>query len=62
MLLLDPLHPRSRSQIHYKLGLLLHLHDLVIYLLPHHLRVLGVNIGNLVLVGFLEDRLDHFMI
>jgi hypothetical protein len=65
MLLLDPLRLhllKSRNRIHYKLVLLLHLHDLVTYLLPHHLRVLGVNIGNPVLVDFLDDRSDHFMI
>jgi hypothetical protein len=61
MLLLDPLHPPHRNRIHYKLALLLLLHDLVIYLLPHHLRVLVVNIGNLVLVDFLDDRLDPIM-
>ena len=61
MLLLAPLllHLlKSRDQILYKPALLLHLHDLVIYLLLPLLRVLAENIGNLVLVDFLEDRLD----
>jgi hypothetical protein len=64
MLLLDPLRLhllKSRNRIHYKPALLL-LHDLVIYLLPHHLRALEGNIENLVLADFLDDRSDHFMI
>jgi hypothetical protein len=64
MLLLDPLRLhllKSRNRVLYRPALLLHLHDLVIHLLPHHLRVLGVNIGNPVLADFLDDRLDPIM-
>jgi len=62
MLPLDHLHPPSRSRIHYNLAPLLLLLDLGIYLLPHHLRVLEGNIGNLVSVDFLDDKLNYSMI
>jgi hypothetical protein len=64
MLLLDPLRPhllKPRNRIHYKLALLLHLHDLVVHLLLPLLKVLVGNIGNLVLVDCLDDRLDSVM-
>jgi hypothetical protein len=60
-LLLDPLHPPPRNRIHCKLVLLLLLHGLGIYLLHPLLRDLLGNIGNLVLVDFLDDKSDHFM-
>jgi len=63
MLPFDHLHPpfRDRILLHYKLAPLLLPLDLVVYLLPHPLRVLEGNIGNLVLVDSLDDRF-YFMI